>query len=354
MAQVHILYAVLNWGLGHATRSAPLIRLMLERGFQVSVASDGAALDWLREEFPQLTSYRLPSYGIQYSRYLSAQWAVMAQVPWLAAAVASERRATAAILKEEDFTAIISDNRLGCSSSELRSVYLSHQMQLPLGILSRVASALHRRYWSRFQALAIPDTEEGDLAGKLSQLPRDIGMPVFRLGPLSHLAWGQRKWEPVQNRVVAVLSGPEPQRSILEKQLRKQMEALPDYEWHLVRGTGSKARRSCEKGLQCYDKLGSRELGELLRTAELVISRSGYSSIMDYAELGLPALLVPTPGQGEQEYLGDYHGKRGHAHVVKQNELDLRRDLNLAWSSGSWPREGGGGKEELFRFLEGE
>lgn len=354
MAKVHILYAVLNWGLGHATRSAPLIRDMLGRGFRVSLASDGAALDWLHGEFPQLPCYQLPGYRIHYSRYLPAQWAVIAQAPRLAAVAAAERRMTRRILKEDDFTAVLSDNRLGCFSPELPSVYLSHQIQLPAGKFSWAATFLHRLYWRRFWALAIPDTAGGDLAGNLSQCTRPSALPVFRLGPLSHLAWGQRKWEPVQNRVVAVLSGPEPQRSILEEQLRKQMEALPDYEWYLVRGTGSKARRSCEKGLQCYDRLGSSELRELLATAELVISRSGYSSIMDYAQLGLPALLVPTPGQGEQEYLADYHGARGHAYAVKQDELDLRRDLPRARSQGGWPGGQPGDRAALFRFLEGE
>ena len=354
MAKVHLLYAVLNWGLGHASRSAPLIRSMRERGYQVSLASDGAALEWLREEFPELKTYPLPAYDIHYSRWLPAQWAVALQAPRIASVAAAEQRCLRKILKQEEFTALLSDNRLGCYSAQLPCVYLSHQFQLAAGAWTGMASFFHKLYWRKFQALAIPDTLDGDLAGRLGQFSTDPGKPVFRLGPLSHLAWGPMKRVAQRKRIVAILSGPEPQRSVLEASLLSQMKALPDYEWHLVRGVPAREPAPGAPGLVCYDRLGSVALRELLATAELVISRSGYSSIMDYAELGMPALLVPTPGQGEQEYLARYHREKGHAHAVGQEELDLARDIPRALEGSAWPARGGGDREALFRFLEGE
>jgi UDP-N-acetylglucosamine:LPS N-acetylglucosamine transferase len=69
---------------------------------------------------------------------------------------------------------------------------------------------------------------------------------------------------------------------------------------------------------------------ELLNRAHLVISRSGYSTIMDLAVIGTKALLIPTPGQIEQEYLSKYHNSLGTFYSVTQDAVSLKSDVQVA------------------------
>lgn len=320
-----ILYGVLNWGLGHASRSAQVIEALLERGFRVVIASDGLALQWLQMRFPQCKTHQLVGYEIRYGSGNAQMLRLLGQLPKVYRAVRAERIWAQALSQKERFDGIISDNRLGFVAAGLPSVYLSHQLQIPAGLWAKPASAAHRFYMRRYSQVWVPDTRKNPLAGKMSTAHSALP-PVKYLGHLSHLPASAAAQKPT-GPVVAVLSGPEPQRSMLEQKLLAQMATLPEQKFVLVRGKSGGSDFAMPANVRVHALLSSWELGEILAQAPLVIGRSGYSSLMDYRQMGLKALLIPTPGQAEQEYLARHCNAAGKLLCVAQDKLDLRQHL---------------------------
>lgn len=342
-----LLFCVLNWGLGHASRCVPLIRDAQGRGFEVVIASDGEALSWLQSEFPQAESLELPSYRIRYGAAGNSLLTYARLLPSIYRATMEERKVIARFVRERQLAGIISDNRLGCRHPDVPSVYLSHQTKVLAGRATWWSTRAHRYFYRKYDAIAIPDRSDHFLSGELSTL--QIKKPTFYLGPLSRFKRNERR---EQKGITVVLSGPEPQKSAFEKLVIHQAEALQQ-PVHIV---GTKAQKAFSNGrVNYFPTLGSKALYSLLADSELVVSRSGYSSLMDYAALGSRALLVPTPGQYEQEYLAALHHQRGHFYTVSQHSLDLQRDIPLALE---YPGITSGAQtpdfSDLFAFFEGK
>ncbi len=314
----HILYGVLNWGLGHATRSKPIIDQLLQHGFEVTLASDGEALEWLQGEFPQLSVLRLPGYKVRYARGRHQLPKLLSQLPRLAYVAQKENQLVARFYKRHGFTGLISDNRLGFFHAAVPSAYLTHQLQVPVRYGAAFARWAHQRYYQKFSALWIPDGPERTLSAGLSQAPISCKNKLQFTGNLSRFTrlTGTRTRE-----IVAILSGPEPQRTLLDQAIRTAMQAWPGPRFHLVTGVENPTP-SPQEAITVHGRLSSADLQKLLQRAQVVISRSGYSSIMDYAALGTKAVLIPTPGQGEQEFLAKTHQTK-YA-IGQQNTLNLK------------------------------
>lgn len=318
-----VLFGVLNWGLGHASRSSVLIRALESSGFEVFIASDGAAGDWLQAEFPHLKYLNLPSYRISYSRG-TKQWPILlASLPRMARIASAERQILLKWQAEYHFCGIISDNRLGFYHPNVPSIYLSHQLAPEAAWASWLAAKAHAWYFKKFDGLWVPDKQLYPLSSRLAR-------GINKAKPIGILSALSRKELPLSIPALIVLSGPEPQRSILEAKILSQVDALPK-NCVLVRGTESSFEASDAKHLKVYHRLGSLKMSDLLAQAEVVISRSGYSSLMDYRFLGKRALLIPTPGQFEQEYLAEvHHGCYGWI-CQPQEKLNLKEGLQELW-----------------------
>ena len=318
-----ILIAPLCWGLGHATRCIPIIDRLLAQGCEVAIASDSEALTYLRAEYPELQSFELPSYGIKYS-YRSMVINMLVQAPQILTAVKEERQVAEKINLTWKPDAIISDNRLGFRSTSVESVYLTHQLQVQGGsaIGTGVATRLHRYYHQQFDKIWVPDSEgDSSLAGTLSRKPSQ-NIDVTYLGPLSRF----RQLDLMKDiDILVILSGPEPQRTQLEKRLLPVLSTVStDYSIEIVRGTASVDPPPYPKQIRKSDLMQSEELNERISRSTLVICRAGYSSIMDLASLDMGALLIPTPGQYEQLYLGQYlDGKHGFE-CIPQHSVETR------------------------------
>jgi UDP:flavonoid glycosyltransferase YjiC (YdhE family) len=332
-----ILVAPLHWGLGHVTRCIPLIRVWLRQGHEVMLASDGAALDLLRAEFPQLQHVELPSYRIRYQG-VSMVWNIARQLPRILYTVAAERRATEYICRQHGITHILSDNRYGCRSRRARSILLTHQLHLrvPSAGLQGVANWLLHRVLRRFDEVWVPDVAQStNLAGVLAHPP--LSEPPTRyVGLLSRMptdvAWPAPSGD--IERVAVVLSGPEPQRTLLEQLLLEQALALPQ-KFVFVQGKPQKKQHFfAADHVEVVSYLTSEGLAELLRQSDLVVCRSGYSSLMDLAVTGHRALLIPTPGQTEQEYLADNLAAQGTFLCQKQHEIDLEAAIDALSQPG--------------------
>lgn len=321
-----ILVAPLNWGLGHVTRCIPLIQALERMGAEVLLASDGGALRLLKAEFPQLPAYELPSYRIRYespNMVRNIAW----QLPRILYAIRSEQWATEKLVREHGIHGIISDNRYGCFSAKANSVILSHQLHLriPNHLLEWTANGVLHRALRKFDAIWAPDVaEEPNLSGELSHGGQDVHPNVRFIGPLSRL---QPDGSKTEYDVAVVLSGPEPQRTFLEQRLLEQAMLLPQKFIFIQGKTRAKEHYYVADNVELVSYLTSQELNEVLLASEIIVCRSGYSSIMDLAALCKKALLIPTPGQTEQEYLADHFARQNTFLVQKQEEIDLETGL---------------------------
>ncbi|MEY3366927.1 MAG: hypothetical protein RI973_82 [Bacteroidota bacterium] len=335
-ANKKILVAPLNWGLGHASRCVPLIRELQRQGVQVVLASDGDALALLQDEFPELPAYELPAYGIRYHGG-NMVLDLGRQLPVLMTAIYQENRRTGELIKVLGLDGIVSDNRYGCFSRHIPCAFVSHQIniRIPVPGLAGAVNLLHRQLIRRFDEVWVPDLPgERNLSGELSHGP---GYRGFRyIGALSRM---RMLPEPLCYDGIAVLSGPEPQRSRLEELLLAQMTTLP-HRFLLVQGKTRESSRSLLKeNVEVASCLGSSELNRAIMAARLFIGRSGYSTIMDLAKLRKPALLIPTPGQTEQEYLARLLDASGLFTIQSQDKLDLPLAMSIAGSRPGLPRD---------------
>lgn len=318
-----ILVAPLNWGLGHATRCIPIIKNLLSENFQPVIAGDGASLQLLIKEFPFLAHYELPSYNIEYAKKASnLKYRLLLKLPGILLAMAKEKKILKKIIEKEDLKGIISDNRFGLRSDKIPSVYLTHQLRVLSGSTSHFTSKIHQRIISGFHECWIPDVKgEQSLSGELSQAAH-LNVPLRFIGPLSRFS---NKKKTLDLDLFVVLSGPEPQRSLLENKLRKE---LKNYEGSvlMVQGRIEDKQKTDQDGrIKLINFMLSGELERTLRRSRLVISRSGYSSIMDLEAIGANTYFVPTPGQFEQEYLAARMKNLGYSDFSRQDEFSLEK-----------------------------
>lgn len=317
------MVAVLDWGLGHATRSIPIIRHLLAQGHQVILASDGRALLLLQKEFPKLICLELPSYNIRYhsnNMIINMAW----QLPRITYAAFAEHLKLRKIVKKYNIEMIISDNRFGCFHPRIKSCFLTHQLNLKIDqALPRFFGNLANRFWiSRYDECWVPDFENSpNISGTLSH-PSPF-KKVKYLGPLTRM----KKMDITKKyKLCIILSGPEPQRTFLEEILTKQAERI-NGKILIVKGKTEQKEKSVSNHIETVSFLTSKDLNEAICASEVVVSRSGYSTLMDLSVLGTKAILIPTPGQTEQEYLAQHFHDQGIFMMQNQEEINLETAL---------------------------
>jgi uncharacterized protein (TIGR00661 family) len=327
-----ILVAPLDWGLGHATRCIPLIHLLLEQNAEVIIATDGPQAVLLQTEFPGLQVLALEGYNAKYSSSARGMtWQMLIQTPKFIRSIQNEKKWLQTIIAEQQIDAVISDNRYGLSATTIPCIFITHQLQIksPLGKLTeRIIQSRNYRYINSFSECWVPDTSGNGLGGELSHPAHKPAVPLKYMGPLSRF---KKTNTPVSNNhLLFILSGPEPQRSILENKLIPQISRYGGTVT-VVRGLpGNASLIPSTNMIRFYNHLPSAELNEEIEKAEYVISRSGYSTIMDLATLQKKSILIPTPGQTEQEYLAAYLYQQQFALTVAQKNFVLAKHLEAA------------------------
>ena len=320
-----ILVAPLNWGLGHACRCVPLIHRLLDEGHEVVIGGDGMSFTLLRKHFPKLRYVYLAPLDLHYSRSGNQTWAMLKAIPQLLLWRNKDRLMLKAILQEEHFDQVISDNRPGLYNKQVECIYITHQLQIRLTKTwqwaEATASRIHARMYTRFNKVWIPDYEDinHSLAGEMSH-PSNLRLSRKKtefqyIGPLSRFHSPiTHKPSPINYEVVAVLSGLEPQRTLLEQELIERYSGKEERVL-IVQGLVNHPNTRIKRGnLTIVPSMADAELVPALLNARHIIARSGYSTIMDLEALGLLSVgnnkplpvhieLIPTPGQPEQEYL---------------------------------------------------
>jgi predicted glycosyltransferase len=317
-----ILVAVLDWGLGHATRCVPIVSYLLQTECQIFIAASGPQKKILLEAFPGLHFIEPPPYDIRYPiKGQNLVFSIIKQLPRLNRLIQKEHEWLKAAIAEYGFDLIISDNRYGFYAPGVPSVIITHQLSPMAGmgsLIDKMVRRVHYRYIDKFDQCWVPDLQNnGGLAGALSH-PPVLPAGVKYIGPLSRLSPAHST---TASNLLVILSGPEPARSQFEVIIRRQLEHYSG-PYQLVRGLPGDSNKPRTGEI---NHANTDSLQKLMVEANLVICRSGYTTIMDLVKLGKKAVLVPTPGQTEQEYLAHHLEKRGLFPFMQQSEFDLAK-----------------------------
>ncbi|WP_142784196.1 glycosyltransferase [Changchengzhania lutea] len=316
-----ILVAPLCWGLGHATRCIPIIHALLDCEFEPVIASDGDALMLLQKEFPNLVSIALPSYNVSYTKKGEhLKYKMFKDSPKLIKAIRTEKKQVKRIIDTHEISGIISDNRLGIHSKKVPSVFITHQLNVLSGNTTWLTTKVHQHIIKKFDACWVPDVAGNpNLSGQLGHV-KTHALPTEYIGPISRL---EHKKIPAKYAVLILLSGPEPQRTYLEEMLLAVFKGS-EKRIIMVKGLVDKSEeRQVSGNFTIYNFMTTSLLEKTINESALVISRSGYTTIMDLAKLNKKAFFIPTPGQFEQEYLADRLTKSGLAPSCKQDDFTL-------------------------------
>lgn len=313
-----VLVAPLNWGLGHASRCVPVIRMLVERKYNVTIAGDGMSLRYLRLYFPQLPYLEAPHLQLYYSKGNSQIRSMFRQLPALLRFIYQDHRWIKKIVKHHHFDLIISDNRFGLFTSLTRTAYITHQImvKMPKGLTfsEKWVYQIHRLFIRQYNYCLIPDYPDSpNLSGDLSHkypLPYNARF----IGPLSRFLYMPSIQPALNYDVVAIISGLEPHRTMLEQQILQTYAYQTDKVLILEGRIGEQPTPTISDNIHIVSHMNDHELLPYLIGCKKIICRSGYSSIMDLAALHLlhKTTLIATPGQTEQEYLEQLHARTGN------------------------------------------
>ncbi len=323
-AAKHILIAPLDWGLGHTTRCVPILHRLVETGHRPVFAGTEWQQDYIRKTLPGLETLQLPGYDIRYNQPGERfAFAMLRQVPGLLARVRAEHNWLKELLQRRSFDGVISDNRYGLFHKGLPSVILTHQLRIQTGMGARadgLLQSVHYRMLQRFDQIWVPDIEEnGGLGGSLSH-PDRLPKNCRYIGLLS-----QMDTAPVGGAapgLLVLLSGPEPQRTVLSDQLWRQVVQRGERTYFVEGAEATRRPEDIPGHIQYFGRLTRKALQPLLQAATGVWCRSGYSTLMDLMALGKQAVVIPTPGQTEQEYLGSSLHEKGLCYCLSQDQVE--------------------------------
>lgn len=328
-----ILVAPLDWGLGHATRCIPIIKEFLKNDCDVWLAGQGKQEALLRSEFPHLPFLPLQGYNIEYSKTSwGLFWKMILQMPRMITLIRAEHKWLNRTIRAHEFDAVISDNRFGLHHSQVPSVFITHQLTIktPLGKWNeKILQKWNYRQINCFKECWVPDVPGGhNLAGRLSHPTNMPSVPVKYIGSLSRFEKEERN--EIKGQLLFILSGPEPQRTILENNIINEVSHYPGTAT-IVRGLPAvQTVIPSTSMIKFYNHLPAKELNGEVEKADWVISRPGYSTIMDLEKLQKKSILIPTPGQTEQEYLAKELYQKKIAFSVPQKEFSLSLALENA------------------------
>ncbi|MEZ5173619.1 MAG: hypothetical protein R2850_08970 [Bacteroidia bacterium] len=304
-----MLVSPLDWGMGHATRCIPVIQACLDAGAEVIVCGSNTVVKRIQIDFPDLKYFSEELYIPAYSKALPAWIKILLQLPLLLKSERSSYARIQALVKNEEINIIISDNRYFVHANSCVNVLVSHQLnpRLP-GILKFLQPVLRNRIaglCSQFQYVWVPDlNDKRALSGALS-VNKFLDNKIRFCGVLSRFK--PAKLDEVQGEYdLLILSGPQPQPMVLFEKIAAlyadssrtlqvisatTMPVLPHVKTHVLPD--------------------NKTFEALVLKARNIICRPGYTTLMDLVNLNRTALLIPTPGQTEQEYLAKHLLSRG-------------------------------------------
>jgi hypothetical protein len=328
-----ILVAPLDWGLGHASRCVPVVRFFIDNGFEVVLGGGGDSLRYLCARFPELPYVELPSARMKYGRRGMVSLPFLFSMFRFASNIRREHRALEKIISDYSIDYVFSDNRLGLYSEVVPTFYMTHQLNFDNGFLNqsaaRMMKRLHLRYINKYRYCLVPDVDgEMSLSGKMS----DTDLSVKHIGPLSRF-YGMEVAKVDGEFDLLLLSGVEPQRTVLENIFIEKYSSMPNARLHIIRGVSGGDDISLPKNITSENNPSDERIASLIVSARRAFCRSGYSSLCDLAALGRRAVLVPTPRQPEQEYLAEHFRNEFGFVAYSQDELSKNSFSQISYDA---------------------
>jgi uncharacterized protein (TIGR00661 family) len=323
-----VLVAPLDWGLGHATRCVPIIAKLLASGFEVIIAAEKAGAALLKKEFPSLQFIELKGYNIAYGKSkIGFLFKIIKQIPAIRATIKYENKWLATVIEDYKIDIVLSDNRFGLCNKNVTCIFITHQLLIKTGNIftEKILQQLNYSYINKFDQCWVPDEASNtNFAGELSH-PKKL--PKITLAYIGTLSRFKKTEQAKEIDLLVILSGPEPQRTILENILLKQMQQLP-LRMVLVRGLPIEQNNLTVKNIIIHNHLPAVALNKLILSAKTVVARSGYTTVMDLAALQQQVIFIPTPGQTEQEYLAKYLSAKKYCITMPQQNFNLQVAIN--------------------------
>ncbi len=327
---MNILIAPLNWGIGHATRITPIIK-HLQKSHTIFIAADGNSYAFLKQYFYNIKIYEAPKLNIKYPKnpkFMPLK--MLFSLPKLSFFYIQNKIWVHKFTKKHNIDLIISDNRFGFFSKKIKSVFITHQLNIQIPrkykFANKFVQFLNRKNIEKFNECLIPDSSAARISGILSDT-QSLKIPTKFIGILSRF----HNIKPSSNinkyDIFCIISGAEPQRTLLENLLIDELQKNK-HKTLLISGLPQKNFNNKNKNLTIKNHISDQEFSEITANTEIIIVRSGYSTIMDLIALKKTAILIPTPGQTEQEYLANYLHNKKIFFCVKQNNLNLQQILN--------------------------
>ncbi len=344
----HAFISPLNWGLGHSTRDIPIIRELQRHGHEVTVATSGNALTLLKKECPECNFVLYKDYPAPYSSTRFFLPKFVASIPILLKAMANERKKLVQILSENKYDVIISDNRMGVYSDKIPSYFITHQLRFslpdylkPFEIGTLYVNAF---FHAKFVGVIVPDvmpngmsnSQGCNLSGKLAVTNIELtNNKAYYAGILTST---EKKKADQDLDFLIIVSGPEPQRTKLEEIILSQVQKLPGEKVVLLGSPQRESHQRLDEHTTVHSYVSNEEKAELMNRAKFLISRSGYTTMMELAELDKKhGLFTPTPGQTEQEYLSRYYARQGWFLSRSQYKLRFSEDVDVAMKFNGFP-----------------
>ena len=318
-----ILIAPLDWGIGHATRCIPIINALISQNHEVIIAADGRPMHLLSSEFPDLEMVRFSGYNIKYPKYLPMSISMLLQLPKILIGIKKEQSILNQIIDDYKIDGVISDSRFGLFTKKVPCVFITHQLQIQSPYFSNKIRDFNYKYINKFDSCWIIDDDEKNLAGELSK-PNILPESSTYIGIQSRFEKSEmdKKYD-----FLAIVSGPEPQRTILEKGLIKALKDRKEKSL-IVLGKPEVNTGKQIGSLSVKSHLNASELNKVILQSDLIICRPGYSTVMDLAKLEKKAFFIPTPGQTEQEYLANSFMEKKICYSQEQNKFDFEKAIS--------------------------
>lgn len=329
----NILVAPLDWGLGHTTRCLLIIKCLQSNGYNVFVAANTTQKQLIQTQLKSNVKFlELEGYNIKYSKTKwSLPFKIAFQVPKILFKIYKEHVWLKKQIKEYKLHAVISDNRYGLFNKAISCVFITHQLQIlaPSNWMMGILRKINYFFINKYNALFIPDVQEQpSAAGKLSHPKKKPSIKTVYLGLLNRFY--ENEVNPIEIKdneidICVLLSGPEPQRTILEDKILGQIQHIKSHKMVVLRGLPSSSEQINlnNQNLKIYNHLSQQTLYNLLLSSKIVVARSGYTTLMELLPMYKKLILIPTPGQTEQEYLAKHLANQHLAMYTNQENVDV-------------------------------
>jgi uncharacterized protein (TIGR00661 family) len=326
-----ILVAPLDWGLGHAARCIPIIRELQNQGAQVIILGSPRVLAYLNAHISNLEQIPSNDTAIRYSTWLPAWLKILLQANIIKRSIQDEYSNLQSLIKIHQIDAIVSDNRYGMHSESIPSILITHQIKPLTPRFLRFTQAFSNRRFIKllkpFSEIWIPDLDSNKISGRLAHVFSD-SISVKNVGLLSRFEANLPLPQSSKN-ILAIISGPEPQRSIFFQEIVRLQNTFSADISIICENIPDKVSAASLENIRIILQPNDEQFIQEIECAQHLICRSGYSSIMDFIRLNRTALLIPTPGQTEQEYLAERCQKLGFTQASQRQLKNIKTNAEF-------------------------